>query len=488
MALFSCSVSLPAQGTQELPTPTLKASAQNVVLDVVVTDASGSAVTGLKRGDFRVIEDGAPQTVLYFHQPQPGAQWNAEDSGRAVIVLDALNSKFEDFGFAVDSVKKLLRRSPTLPEPTSLMLLTYNGLKVLQNYTTDSGAMLAALDKRKGEVVISLQGENLPLGEIVGRSLGGLEQLARANIDSGYRQSILWVSPGINSLAGEYSLNNNLSDFVRALSGLSDEMLRSRTTLDAVDPRGVGAGQIAPRGLVVAGDGAYNLDDLAVYANNYQIGTSNLALSTLTSETGGTYLYNRNDIDAEIDKTLRDAASAYTLAYSPINHNFNSKFRRIKIELTRPGLVAHTRPGYFALPDSALSPQAMKYEINHAVTSQVNYSGIALTVAAQPVTEDKQPITVAIDTRSLQWHMQDDGAYHAKVELLAVSFSAKQKALYSVRQTMSATLPAPVYQATLGRPWKISMDLPFDKAESRVRVVVRDVDSGRIGSAQAALQ
>src|ERR1019366_6338810 len=58
----------PSAQTQAAPstTPTIRVYVTRVVLDVVVTDAKGHVVTGLKRDDFKVTDAGEPQTVTDF--------------------------------------------------------------------------------------------------------------------------------------------------------------------------------------------------------------------------------------------------------------------------------------------------------------------------------------------------------------------------------------------------------------------------------------
>lgn len=50
---------------------TLHTDARLVVLDVVVTDTKGHPVRGLKAGDFKLLEDGQPQTVKSFEEHAP---------------------------------------------------------------------------------------------------------------------------------------------------------------------------------------------------------------------------------------------------------------------------------------------------------------------------------------------------------------------------------------------------------------------------------
>jgi len=50
---------------------TIKQSVRRVLVDVVVTDAHGNSVTGLRREDFRVLENGTPQQIRSISVPWP---------------------------------------------------------------------------------------------------------------------------------------------------------------------------------------------------------------------------------------------------------------------------------------------------------------------------------------------------------------------------------------------------------------------------------
>src|ERR1035438_2451924 len=78
---FSLAVALAGQGAQhvppksaitadattaESPTHQFEVNVRRVVVDVVVTDAKGNPVEGLKQGDFKVREDGVVQPVRFF--------------------------------------------------------------------------------------------------------------------------------------------------------------------------------------------------------------------------------------------------------------------------------------------------------------------------------------------------------------------------------------------------------------------------------------
>src|SRR5277367_3201751 len=52
------------------PQTTLRATSEAVLVPVVVTDAGGKPVTGLKREDFAIYADGKPQTIANFEEVQ----------------------------------------------------------------------------------------------------------------------------------------------------------------------------------------------------------------------------------------------------------------------------------------------------------------------------------------------------------------------------------------------------------------------------------
>ena len=61
-------LSLTTTAAQQPVTPTLRASVDQVVVDVVVTDADGSPVLGLTAADFEIRERGAAQSVATFSE------------------------------------------------------------------------------------------------------------------------------------------------------------------------------------------------------------------------------------------------------------------------------------------------------------------------------------------------------------------------------------------------------------------------------------
>lgn len=144
--------------------PTFKANTRLVLLDVVVTSNKGEPVTGLKKPDFEVLEDGKPQTISTFEEhkgapptqvklpPMPSNVYTnfplvqTSDSVN-VILLDALNTLTSD---QVYVHKQMIKYVKTIPPHTRVAIFTLaSRLRMLQGITTDSSLLLAAVNNSK---------------------------------------------------------------------------------------------------------------------------------------------------------------------------------------------------------------------------------------------------------------------------------------------------------------------------------------------------
>src|SRR5262245_8533792 len=75
-AYFLAVVALCTIGAGQDAPPTFPTQLEQVTVDVVVTDAKGAPIQGLKAEDLRVLEDGVPQSIVSFEAfvaPSPDA-------------------------------------------------------------------------------------------------------------------------------------------------------------------------------------------------------------------------------------------------------------------------------------------------------------------------------------------------------------------------------------------------------------------------------
>jgi VWFA-related protein len=103
----------PVQGQQPAPAaPTFRVTSNLVFLDVTVLDKQGRpVVTGLTKDDFTITENKKPQRIFSFDAPDSGAK-TAGNAPATILVLDLLNTPFEDSAFARYSVSRYLALQP----------------------------------------------------------------------------------------------------------------------------------------------------------------------------------------------------------------------------------------------------------------------------------------------------------------------------------------------------------------------------------------
>jgi VWFA-related protein len=79
------------------------------------------------------------------------------------------------------------------------------------------------------------------------------------------------------------------------------------------------------------------------------VGDQNDRLLELASGTGGTAVYNRNDLLEGVINVSREFAAYYLLGYASDNPATDGRLRRIEVKVRRPGVTVKARQGYRAL-------------------------------------------------------------------------------------------------------------------------------------------
>ncbi len=79
-------------------------------------------------------------------------------------------------------------------------------------------------------------------------------------------------------------------------------------------------------------------------------------LTRLTESTGGAVIQNINDITTALKQAVSELGIFYAVTYNPTKPELDGKFRQITVKLSRSGLKAQTRNGYFAVPAATTRP------------------------------------------------------------------------------------------------------------------------------------
>jgi len=184
-----------------------------VLIPTLVTDKSGAHISGLKKEDFTVSENGSERQISTFEEItsdphrlsrtiKPDQFSNTVTGGGAtrrvtLIVLDLLNTSFVDQGYARKELLKYLAQSVDRREPTGLYTLNRSGIHIVHDFTTDPGLLIAALRKVQGDTtqmvdtaedLESLTGNASPMGS---DGLGGTSGLSGGSGGTGTTASAI---------------------------------------------------------------------------------------------------------------------------------------------------------------------------------------------------------------------------------------------------------------------------------------------------------
>lgn len=169
--VFLCSrmwaQSASAPNPQAIPATVLKANANLVLIDVIVTNHD-HPVHGLKGEQFHISEDGRPQAIVSFdeHKPAPGAALPApkqlpphtfsnvplypETGAINVLLLDGLNTPAAD---QQQVRRQMLDYLGSIPPGTPLAIFTLGSrLSLVEGFTTDPAVLVKALRNPKQSI------------------------------------------------------------------------------------------------------------------------------------------------------------------------------------------------------------------------------------------------------------------------------------------------------------------------------------------------
>ena len=405
-------------GTAE-ETPTIKAETRAVIVDVVVTKGRDEPVTGLKKDDFAVMEDGKPQTVVSFeeHTVKPSAPLklppmppnvftNVPEAPPAealnVLLLDGLNTPRQDQSYVREQIVEFLKKAP---ETTPLALFTLGDkLRLVQGFNGSRAQLLAALgDSKSGllpqksyvsrdaqdamddkEHIATMQ---MMLGGF-GRSTEGvaaaqraqselrsfgaelktemtieaLQNLARYLAKIPGRKNLIWFATQF-PLQFFPSMNSkgmyDLGVLNNGVKEVADLLTVSRVAIYPVGAHGMDTRdwmEAESAGTGGRSSGGALMGDIK--GEDAESAGNVAAMTELAAETGGEMIHNTNDLAGATTRAIDNGSHYYTLSYSPTNRNMDGQLRSIQLKLAGGGKYKLSyRHGYYAYDDTTPRPK-----------------------------------------------------------------------------------------------------------------------------------
>lgn len=312
---------------------------EKIYLDVVVSAKGGPPVTDLQHEDFTVLDNKVPQTITSLK-----VVTGREAPIEVVLVIDAVNTTVQNVSYGRLQVEKFLRADAGhLAYPVSLAIFTDRGTKIV-NSSSDGNALSDVLEQENtGLRSITRAAGYYGATERLQLSIDALDQIIAYEAPRNGRKVVIWVSPGWPLLSGPSTeLDSKQQEQVFGnIVRLSTQLLQARITLYSVDPLGAGESMLRA---------TYYEEFLKGVSKPGQANLGNLGLQVLAIQSGGLAFNFANDVASLVQECLTDTVPYYEITFNPPTAKQRDEYHHLEVKVTKPGLTARTRQGYYAQP------------------------------------------------------------------------------------------------------------------------------------------
>ena len=192
---------------------------------------------------------------------------------------------------------------------------------------------------------------------------------------------------------------------------------------------------------------------------------------------------------SRVDRLTR---GGYLLGYQPTTQDWNGRFRRIDVTVSRPGARVVARSGYYARDE--LVPvdrrQFLAYiRISAAGGLPQDVADISLEVLkVEPDgTRTTVAITVALDASDVQF-ADENGRHVASLEIAAFCGDGRERVLGEKWATVDLRLTPDSYDRAKRERLTFQIAVPVSAVPRMVKVIAYDAGGGKVGSTTAIMR
>ena len=282
-----------------MPNFSMHVTSNLVTVDVGVLTKEGMFVPGLKQGNFKVLEDGVPQTITMFNQTQAPI---------TAVMLVEFASNF--YPFEYDAIYGSYVFASTLKKEDWIALISYDiRVRILSDFTQD-----------KRGIFEGIRGMQIPMSAETNLFDALYETIDRLETVEG-RKYIILISSGRDTFS-----KHTLDQILKKIQGSKDIAIYSISTGQAL------------RNWAESHNAMPYLCSFTDLSCTTTFAQADNQMKSFAKMTGGRYyapLFQASFKDAFLDigQTIRNQ---YSIAYHPSNTAQDGSYRKIKVELVGP--------------------------------------------------------------------------------------------------------------------------------------------------------
>lgn len=532
-----------APSQQEEPKVTIRRQTNLVTLRVIVRDAKGQAISGLTKDDFQVFDNKKQQTISQFsvETPRPAVETARNTTGNppasaaggvdaalrfTALFFDDFHMRFANLAQIREAAKRYLEKTLDAGDRVGIFSASGHGSV---NFTDDRSKLEKALSDLQFEqrfqkfapcpdlttyqaqliddgldrdalaVGVQLtiaclcngdarncpdpvlytknQARQIIMVNDVGAdsTLTALENLVRRLAEMRGERRIAIVSDGFLNKNRQYRLD-----------AVVDRALQANVIISTMDARGL---YVIPPGGDASARGQQIPPELQLLYSNMQATGMKMdsdVLNYAAESTGGIFVENTNDLEAGLARIASLHETSYVLGFVPTDLKFNGQFHTLKVKLVKEShFVIQARRGYFAPRQAEDAATAAKQEVEEAIFSRENLTGLPMEVQTQLLKRDAQTASVSIvvrtDVRGVQFR-KENGRNLDNFSLLVAIFDRDGNYVTSKEETVNLRLSDTWLDQVMSGGLPVTVKLDLKPGSYVVRTVVRESNAQKLGA------
>jgi VWFA-related protein len=492
-----------------------------VQIDAVVTDSKGQHVTGLKREDFQVFEDGKPQKITNFSwidvsAPKPAAfavslpgsqPVQRQDFHRSFVLMidDSGANAEQDVLPIVDAARKFVGEQI---QPTDLVAVTASrgGMGFYQQFTNDRRQLEAAIDKISHRPGFGQWTVDPPEKRDEDTNLMVPIPLAAGEPPYGYRGGsepnpvgrLVWAIQNLQDAPGRKALIL-LSHSFNAPPAVIELANRAGVVIYVIDPHGTNL-TVQPR-VVVPPGGGRKMIDINVQS---PVITSLDPYRLLAQQTGGLWIKSAPgaDLVADLGRALSDMNDYYLIGYRPLRGEVEISGGKplhhdLRVKVKPAGLTVRARNGFMGIPNADKPrPGTIDADLQAALLSPFDDGKLHVHVDSTYVASEPDPKTalrspilrtmLIVNGSDLDAAGGTDIQRKFDFDALIAIFNEDGTPAAQGRRTFHIDITPENAARITGSGLEVMMDVKLRRpGPYQVRAALRDAASGAVGSSYA---
>lgn len=215
-------------------------------------------------------------------------------------------------------------------------------------------------------------------------------------------------------------------------------------------------------------------------------------LYRISGDTGGKFIKGTNDIARGLERVDDEVRSRYTIGYHSTDANFNGDFRKLKVEVRRPGTEVVTRPGFYAIAHDTtvfFSPEDRK--LLAGLDAAASSPSMPLYMALSPFRAAGGgyviPLSIEFPPSAVKFE-QKGGKRQMQFDVLGrIRGAGEERAVSRLGGFFQVALDERQYQAMLADKLFLRQDLELAPGDYEVDLIVRDRLSGKLAAKREKL-